>query len=63
MPCPELITLEMMRLMDSATPEWERWFKRYDQLLDAGLPTDEAARIVCDLSRRTHEHELERTAA
>jgi RNA polymerase-interacting CarD/CdnL/TRCF family regulator len=44
----DLITLELARLVETGT-DWSRRFRRYDQLIDAGLSCEEAARIVSDL--------------
>lgn len=55
---PDFITIEIARLTKTST-EWERRFKTYDRLQDAGLSCEEAARIACaDL-----EPEAERMAA
>lgn len=45
MACPELITLELARLVETGT-EWAKLFARYDRLIDAGLSCEEAARLV-----------------
>lgn len=43
---PDIITLELARLVETGT-EWKRRFTTYDRLLDAGLSSEEAARIAC----------------
>lgn len=43
---PDFITIEIARLTKTST-EWERRFKTYDRLQDAGLSCEEAARIAC----------------
>lgn len=60
----ELITLELARLTEVSTA-WERRFKRYDQLIDAGLSCEEAACIVTQAEAdraELNEHELEAAA-
>lgn len=42
---PDLITIELARLVETST-EWERRFRRYDRLIDAGLSCEEAAEII-----------------
>lgn len=41
----DLITIELARLVETGT-EWERRFRRYDLLIDAGLSCEEAAEII-----------------
>ncbi|MFC5385146.1 hypothetical protein ACFPLB_04100 [Aquamicrobium segne] len=48
--CPELITLELSRLVRTSSA-WERRFHEYELLLTAGLSCDEAAQIVTDMAR------------
>jgi hypothetical protein len=56
MPCPELVTLEIARLVETGT-EWDRLFRRYDQLQDAGLSCEEAAQIVYPISWRENNQQ------
>lgn len=42
---PDLITIELSRLVETGS-EWERRFRRYDRLIDAGLSCEEAAEII-----------------
>lgn len=61
MPAPELVTLELARLFQTST-EWERRFRHYDRLQDAGLSCEEAARVVCDAHALEHQQDIERAA-
>jgi hypothetical protein len=42
---PEIITIEHSRIARHAD-RWARWFRYYDELLDAGLSVEEATAIV-----------------
>lgn len=55
---PELINIELARLVENGSA-WRKRFERYDRLQDAGLSSEEAARIVTE----EYQAEMVRQAA
>lgn len=58
----DLITIELARLVETSD-EWLTRFRRYDQLQDAGLSCEEAARIVTAAYRAASSETMDRRQA
>jgi pilus assembly protein TadC len=56
----DITTLEVSRIMRSAD-RWARYFRYYDELLDAGLSVEEATAIV-EAAQADERAELRRAA-